>query len=236
MSFKSNDFNANATSYVPKIMTPGTVRAKISDIKLDVPPYNKEAYSIVVTLEGEEQGGEFQGLPIDRLNPSLGNYKGQVATVRSGRYPFSDYTFQGKEVKRDQSIFKWINNLANQMGVLEKMNADNVTAETIEEYVEVCKKYLLNTWGMFTIAGTEYFTEGYDKPNYRLFFPKQSGKLLPYSAIESENGWENLLMFNQAEHIIQKVDAPAGEEFNTQPTDSDFPESPSDYVNLELPM
>ena len=65
-------------------------------------------------------------------------------------------------------------------------------------------------WAQFTVGGQEYFTEGYDRANYRLFFPKQEGKLFPYSAMEdAEGNYVNLLEYNAANHIIVKAEEPA---------------------------
>jgi hypothetical protein len=203
--FKSTSFNPNAGSAVPKILTPGTHFCRIMDLKLETPPYDKEAYSINVLLEGTDRGDDFQGIAIDKANPGLGNFRGQIANVRAGRYPFSTYTYNGKEIQRDEQIFRWMNNLAKQMGVLDKMNADNVEAATIEEYVAVVKSYLINPelWGYFTLGGQEYFQDGYEKPNYRMFFPKSEGKLFPFSALEDDDRKPlNLLPFSREKHIV----------------------------------
>ena len=216
--FKSTSFNPNGgSSSVPKILSPGTHFCRILDMKLETPPYNTEAYSINLLVEGEDQGDDFVGLPIDKMNPSLGNHRGQIANIRAGRYPFSTFVYQGREVKRDEQIFRWVNNLAKALGVLDQMNADNVEAETIEEYVGVVKKYVTNpdTWGYFTIGGQEYFTEGYDKPNYRMFLPKSEGKLMPIASanLDERTGEPvNLLKFDRAKHIIQKAEGPAAGE------------------------
>jgi hypothetical protein len=211
--FKSSDFNPNAGNNVPKIINPGTHLCRVVDVKLDAPSYKKEAYFIVLTLEGPDRGPEFVGLPIDKMNPSLGNYKGQIGNVRSGRYPFSDYVYEGRDISRDEQMFRWINNLAKQLGVFDAMNAGNgIQAATIEEYVDAVRKFITapGLWAQFTVAGQEYFTEGYDRANYRLFFPKQEGKLLPYSALEDAEGNPvNLLPYNAAKHIIVKVEEPA---------------------------
>lgn len=211
--FKSSDFNPNAGNNVPKIINPGTHLCRVVDVKLDAPAYKKEAYFIVLTLEGPDRGPEFVGLPIDKMNPSLGNYKGQIGNVRSGRYPFSDYVYEGREISRDEQMFRWINNVAKQLGVLDAMNAGNgIQAATIEEYVDAVRKFITapGLWAQFTVAGQEYFTEGYDRANYRLFFPKQEGKLLPYSALEDAEGNPvNFLPYNAAKHIIVKVEEPA---------------------------
>lgn len=216
--FKSTSFNPNGgSSSVPKILSPGTHFCHILDMKLETPPYNTEAYSLNLLVEGEDQGDDFAGLPIDKMNPSLGNYRGQIANIRAGRYPFSTFVYQGREVKRDEQIFRWVNNLAKALGVLDQMNADNVEAETIEEYVAVVKKYVTNpeVWGYFTIGGQEYFTEGYDKPNYRMFLPKSEGKLMPIASanLDERTGEPvNLLKFDRAKHIIQKAEGPAAAE------------------------
>lgn len=207
--FKSSNFNPNAGASAPKILTPGTHVCRIVDIKLDMPPYKKDAYFVVVTLEGPERP-DFVGLPIDKMNPALGNYKGQIGNVRNGRYPFSDYTYNGTEIKRDEQIFRWINNLAKQLNVFNAMNAgDGISAATIEEYVDAVRSFIVKNgpFASFTIGGQEYFTEGYDKANYRLFFPKQEGKDFPYSVLEdAEGNMINFIQFDAAKHIIVKTE------------------------------
>jgi hypothetical protein len=207
--FNSKNFNPNAGSNIPKIMNPGTHYCRIVDIRIDRPPYSpeKEPMFVVLTLEGIDRGPEFQGIAKDKMNPARGNYSGQIANVRSGRYPFTTYNYDGRQIKRDDQIFRWINNLAKQLGVLDKMNADNVEADTIEEYVEAVKKYVTDPelWAHHTIGGQEYFTDGYDKPNYRLFYPKNEGKLLPFSAMEDEHGMPvNFVDFDPQTHVIVK--------------------------------
>lgn len=236
--FNSKNFNPNAGSNLPKIMNPGTHYCRIVDMKLDIPPYNKESYFIVVTLEGVEVGGEFQGIQKDKNNPALGNYSGQIANVRSGRYPFSDYTFQGRAIKRDDQIFRWVNNLAKQLNVLDKMNADNVEAGTIEEYVDAVKRYVTNPelWAHHTFGGQEYFSEGYDKPNYRLFYPKAEGKLLPFSGIEDETGRPvNLISFDAGKHIVAAKSEDAAEAVESFPGQN-MPGSADMMLNVSAPQ
>jgi hypothetical protein len=222
--FKSSNFNPNAGGNAPKILTPGTHVCRVADIKLDAPAYKKEAYFVVVTLEGPERP-EFVGLPIDKTNPSLGNYKGQIGNVRNGRYPFSDYTYNGTEILRDEQIYRWINNLAKQLNLFNAMNAgDGISAVTIEEYVDAVRNFIVKNspFASFTFGGQEYFTEGYDKPNYRLFFPKQEGTSFPYSVLEDANGnMVNFIQFDAAKHIIVKTEEVAAPvtEFGGQTND-----------------
>jgi hypothetical protein len=214
-TFKSADFKPATGAGIPKLLNPGTHYCRIVDITLDEPPYKKDAYFINLKLEGEDRGDDFQGIDLDKNNPSLGKYRGQVAYVKSGQYPFSTYTFDGKVIERDQQIFRWINNLARQMDVLDKMNAKGVEADTIEEYVMEVRKYLIDPelWGHYTIAGKEYFNEGYSNPNYRLFFPKSIKLTHPFSAIEDEDkNPVNFISFDAAVHIIKDAEATAKKE------------------------
>lgn len=220
MSFNGSDYKENA-GFTPKILTPGTSYCRIIDVKLEPTPYNAEAFSVVLMLEGMDQGNEFQGIAIDKLNPSLGNYRGQVANVRNGKYPFSTYTFNGKTIDRDLQIFNWVNGLLNQMGLAEQRV--KLTAATIQDYVQEARKLLINPelWGMFTIGGQEYFTEGYANPNYRLYFPKVANKKYPYSAILEEDGtYKALLPYDAAEHIAKAKEETSAAEVTSFDADS----------------
>jgi hypothetical protein len=203
--FNAASYNPNATGSIPKVLNPGSHISRIAGLSLDEPSYEagKGSYFINVLLEGQPEGEGFEGIQIDKTNPALGRYKGKIATVKSGRYPFSDFTYQGKMITRDEQMFRFIMNLSTQLGVLESIQNDGVQGESIEEYFENVKPYLINRWAFFTLAGQEYFTEGYDKPNYRLFFPKGKAKIHPFSALKNEKGEViQFLKFDPVEHIV----------------------------------
>jgi len=204
--FKSSDYKEKKSSSVPKILPPGTHYCRIVDVSIDTPAFNKEARFIVFKLEGKDMGDNFKGIDIDKNNPSLGCYRGQVGSVKSSPYAFTDYTANGKTLKRDQAMFNWINRFAKQMGIFEKMNEKGVEGETIEDYIYGVRKYLIDPelWAHFTIGGSEYFNEGYSVPNYRLFFPKidYAANLYPFSASEDENkNPTNFIYFDEKLHI-----------------------------------
>src|SRR5690606_35260024 len=102
-------------------------------------------------------------------------------------------------------------NLATQLGVLEAIKKDQIKAASIEEYVDKVKPYFIGKWGMFTVGGQEYYTEGYSRPNYRLFFPKVEQGNFPFSALKDEKGNViKLIPFNEEQHIVvAKKDTPA---------------------------
>lgn len=256
--FKSSDFKEKSGSGngVSKIINPGTHYCRIIDVTLDAPAYNKDAYHIVLKVEGIDRGDDFEGLAVDKNNPSLGNYRGQIGNVKSGDWPFSTYTYEGKVIQRDTQMYNWINNVAKQMGVLAKMNEKGVEADTIEEYIQEVRKYLIDPelWGYFTIAGKEYFNEGYSNPNYRLFFPKAQPRknLYPFSALEDDDRKPlNLINFSEADHIVRaKVEESAESKEDAAPIDSfepkatsmsdsladDFPTPGEKNDDLELPF
>lgn len=197
MSFNAEEFKPSSGSG-SKVLEPGTHKCQIVNISLQAPPYKPESYFVNVILEGMPEGDGFEGIARDKNNPALGNYEGKIGYVNNGPYSFSDFTPAGKElITRDDQIFNYVMNIARNLGVLDKIKADKFTAATIEEYVAGVKKYICGVWGYFTIAGKEYYTEGYNKPNYRMFFPKYDKK----PAIALEEG--NVLAFSEEKHIIK---------------------------------
>ena len=92
-------------------------------------------------------------------------------------------------------------------------------------------KYLIDPelWGYFTIAGKEYFNEGYSNPNYRLFFPKAQPRknLYPFSALENDDRKPlNFIDFNEAEHIVRaKVEETEETKEDSTPVDSFEPKA-----------
>lgn len=206
--FNTDDYS-HSTGGGSKILQPGEHYCRIIDVKLVAPSYNADAYNLSILLEGPDMGDDFEGLPIDREDLSQGVYRGMIATVNAGRYPFSEFEWKGKVIERDNQIFNWINGIATQMGVFEGLK---IQADNIEDYVEKIREVLVNPdlWGTFTIGGREYYKEGSDYPNYNLYFPKKKGKDYPFTIKENDKGEviENLVRYKEDIHLI-KADKPA---------------------------
>jgi hypothetical protein len=83
-------------------------------------------------------------------------------------------------------------------------------------------------WATFVIGGKEYYTEGYDKANYRLFFPKIKGKKYPFAVEET---MENLIIFNVDDHIIKTEKGEA-----VKPSVTDMPEEQYSIPTMEEPI
>lgn len=212
--FNANEYNENAGNFTPKIINPGTHILQVRDVFIDIPPYDTNAMFLVLFLETKPLGGDFEGADVDKNDPSKGKHLGQIGRVKNGRYAFSTYEYQGKIIERDQQLFKYLMKMADQLNVLEDIKKSGIQTSDITDYVEKVKPYFIGKWGMFTVGGQEYYTEGYDRPNYRLLFPKMDykNKLFPFSAKKDQNNQIlNLLPFNEKEHIIiaEKKDAAA---------------------------
>ena len=221
MAFSSKEAaeKMSGGSSISKVIQPGNVIAKVLDIKLDVPPYDSSAYNIVLTLETEPIEG-FEGLAIDKDNPELGNYKGQVGRVQTQQYSYNDYTSkEGKLTKKEDMIFRWIWNFAKEIGASDKLIADDIQADSIEDYLDAAKKYLIdpNKYIHFCIAGSEYENKaGYTQ--YRLFIAKPEKSKLGYELYKAGETPSKLLKFDEAIHIkrkkVEKLDSFEGKDAN----------------------
>lgn len=206
--FNANDYTAS--NFVGKIFNPGTHVLQMLDIVIDIPSYDTSAMHLEFLLETQPIGGEFEGIDIDKNNPARGKYKGQIGRVKAGQYPFSTYEWQGKTIDRDQQIYNYLMKMADQLNVLDKIKASNVQANEITDYIAKIKPFMIGAWGMFTIAGKEYFKEGYTNANYRLFFPKPEHRagLFPFSAKRDAEGKViKLISFDESKHIVPEKKA-----------------------------
>lgn len=216
MEFSSKEADKKVGgSGVQKMISPGNVVARVLDITLEVPPYDANAYNVMIHLESQPLGEGYEGLPIDKDVPSLGFYEGQVARVQSHQYSYSDYTNkEGKTTTKSDMIFRWVWNFAKELGVTDQMIKNNVEGDTIEEFIQNAKPYLINKsrWIHFCIAGSEYENaKGYTQ--YRLFLPKQEKMKVPYEIFIEGSAPRKLIMFTEDQHIKKKKASDSVSEF-----------------------
>lgn len=224
MAFSSKEAaeKMSGGSSISKVIQPGNIIARVLDIKLEVPPYDSSAYNIVLTLETEPIP-DFEGLAIDKENPELGNYKGQVGRVQTQQYSYSDYTSkEGKVTRKEDMIFRWLWNFAKEIGASEKLIADDIQADSIEDYLDAAKKYLISPerYIHFCIAGSEYENKaGYTQ--YRLFIAKPEKNKLGYELYKAGETPTKLLKFDEALHVkrkkVEKLDS-----FESKADDNDL--------------
>lgn len=182
MNFNVNDYSVGNS--VSKILEPGTHECRILDIKAGTPSYDleKKTFQLTFTLEGKPEGGSFVGCAIDKNDPSKGNYEGRIGFVNNGQYAFKDWTTpKGEFITKENQAFSFLNNLAINLGVFEEAKKNPIFAKediSFDEYFQVIKKYICDPdlWAFYTIGGKQKWTEGYDRPNYTMFFPKYADR------------------------------------------------------------
>lgn len=228
MSFNVQNFDESSIKTgggTSPFLEPGNHFVKLVDLQLERPTYagGEGHYSVVLLVEGPDQGDGFNGWKVDPNRPELGNFAGQIGYVKHDRYSFSDYTNkQGEFIPRDMQIFNWINKLAKDFGLLDKMRAAGVQGETIEDYVANAKSFLVRNASTFmiTIGGQHYVNKnGYDA--YRLFLPRADrGRVVIAPCGEQDQTPENLQVYDAAKHILRKdgAAAPAAQVVSTADT------------------
>jgi hypothetical protein len=207
-----------------KVIQPGTVEAKLLDLKLEVPPYDSNVYNLILNLETAPIGGDFEGLPVNKDNPELGKYAGQVANVQAQQFSFSDYTnSMGKTTTKSDAIFRWIWNFAKAIGVSEQLVANDIKGDTIEEYVENVKPYLISgeRYIYWCIGGVEYENKaGYTQ--YRLFVVKPQNGKNGYALSTGSDKPSSLITFDESVHIRRKKPSEAVASFEGRDSSSDL--------------
>jgi hypothetical protein len=166
----------------------------------------------------------FEGFSIDRNNPELGKYEGQIGRVKASQYAFADgETKSGIKIHRDRSILIFLQNLCKSLGINEWMSEQHNQHETIEDFVKAFNdtapykdKYL-----EYCVAGKEYVGKtGYT--NYDMWLPKaQNGR---YAFGDVDNG--KVILYNEEVHLKKLENKPiesfGDDEFSKSKEPSDF--------------
>ena len=193
----TKDMSAGSGKARP-VISVGNQKVKINSITFDQTPYDKEAYNVVLHVESEPVGGEFEGFLVDPNNPNGARYKGQVGRVRLSPYPFKDATLpSGREVSRDTEVLRAMIYLSEVLGKRDAL--DSIEANTIEEFMDSADKVLSgDTFINACIGGREWENkEGY--VNYDLFLPRNSRDGVALEALDTENS--RLFKFSKEEHV-----------------------------------
>ena len=209
----TKDMSAASGKEKPVIET-GNHKVKINSISFDKTPYDANAYNIMLHIEGEPMGSEFQGFLKDTAKPDGPRYEGQVGRVRYSPYPYKDTTLpSGKEISRDTEVMKAMIFLAE---ALDKRSAlDAIQANTIEDFMLKCDKLLSGSTYVNVCLGAREWenTEGYI--NNDLFLPKLSKEGVSVEALDVVKS--KLLIFdsNNVNHLrkLEKKNSPTTDKF-----------------------
>jgi len=193
----------------PKIFRPSNIKAKVNSIFVQQQKSNPDALFLIMNLEGEDLGPEFEGFYYNSEKPELGRAKGQVARVKFSQYSYKDMvTKSGYPVSRDRQILRDIVSLAEALGV--RTEIDNIESESIEDFVAAASKFLNN--GVFLnwcIGGSAYLKDDGNK-DYTLYLPKydKSVSTVNFAPLEKADAVTKFAYEKHVQDDTKKADEP----------------------------
>lgn len=201
----------------PKTLEPGNHLCKINSVSLEEFKLKPGSYHVILHLEGEDMGPEFEGFFLDKDNESLGRHKGKVAKLKLTQWAFADGTTKsGIAVSRNTEMLKALKQLCINLGCTDWLPKQEGKHETIESFYGAFNKEapFKNVFYNFCIAGKEYTNKG-GFPAYDLFLPKYSkdGISIEQQGITPSK----LLKFNDATHVERKKAETVSEFGNATP-------------------
>jgi hypothetical protein len=183
---------------LPKTISPGNHVLKINSIELEDFRFIEGAKHLILHVETEPIEG-FEGFMIDKDNPDLGHYAGQIGKIKASQYAYADgETKSGQKIQRDRSIMIFLQNLCKSLGINDWFIAQDNMHETIEDLINAFNKNApyKDKYLQFCIAGKEYVGKtGYT--NYDMYLPKsEKGK---YAFGELKGG--KILEYDEKTHL-----------------------------------
>ena len=113
----------------------------------------------------------FKGFAIDKNNPALGNYKGQVGTISYGRWGFKDdVTPNGTVINREEEILKAIKTICDELKISAWFEEADSKYSTIEEFIKAfsAQAPFKDIYFHACIYGREYLSKLYI--NHDMYF------------------------------------------------------------------
>jgi hypothetical protein len=200
----TKDIKTGGNGSLPKTLSPGNQVVTIFKVELEEFKFKPGALHVLIHVEGEDLGKDFQGWAIDKNHPELGNHKGQISRVKASEWAYADATTKsGMEISRDQEMLKFLKTLCIELNCLAWLEGEDGKHSTIESLYAAFNKAKpfegkkLNV----CLAGKEYTNkEGYTA--YELFFPKANKTGVPFEIIGKEKS--RVIKYNEADHLKKK--------------------------------
>lgn len=189
---------------VSKTLEPGENLCKINDVSLEEFKFKAGGYEIMLHLEGEDMGSNFQGFYIDKDRPEVGRHKGKVGTVKATEWAFADgETKSGIPVSRDQEMLKFLKQLCVSIGCVNWLDTQDDKHDTIESLFKAFSKEkpYKDKFLRFCIGGKEYTNKG-GYTAHQLFLPKYSKEGVPVEKDDVQTS--KLIKFKPEDHIRKK--------------------------------
>jgi hypothetical protein len=189
---------------VVKTLEPGNHLCKINNVTLEEFKFKEGAYNIILNVEGEDLGADFEGFYLDKDKPELGRYAGKVGTVKLAEWAFADgETKSGILVNRDQEMLKALKQFCMNTGCMAWLDKQEGKHDTIESFFKALDKDkpFKGTFYNFCIAGKEYTNKG-GYTGYELYLPKYSKEGISLESTTASPS--KLLKFKPEDHIKKK--------------------------------
>lgn len=202
----TKDITTGGSGKIPKTLKPGNTVAKILDITLQPLKSDPEAYYLMLHLEGEEQGDDFEGFFYDKDNPAKGRAKGQVGKVRYSMYPYRNgVTKAGKPKKRDFELLRSLVEIATIMN--KKDQLDMIQTTEIQDFVKQAAKILCTgEYFNWCLGGAAYVKDDGNK-DFTLSLPRYDKNYKPFEPVGTTPS--TVAIFNYATHVEDKTEAQA---------------------------
>jgi hypothetical protein len=206
------------------VISVGNQKLKINNITFDQTPYDKDAYNILLHVEGKPVEGDFDGFLVDSKKSDGPRYKGQVGRVRFSPWPYKDAELpSGRSISRDTEVLKAMIYLSEVLDCRDEL--DMIEADDIFDFMKSVKEVMTGSGSSAyfnaCIGGREWENkEGY--VNNDLFLPRMSKNGIPIEALDKDSS--RLVKFNKDEHIkpIKKKDDVSSFEPKENNNGSDF--------------
>ena len=118
-----------------KTLEPGNHLCKINSVSLEEFKLKPGSYHVILHLEGEDMGPEFEGFFLDKDNESLGRHKGKVDKLKLTQWAFADgETKSGIAVSRNTEMLKALKQLCINLGCTDWLPMQEGKHETIESF------------------------------------------------------------------------------------------------------
>lgn len=202
LSTKDIQATSGGSGKLPKTIKPGNITAKVLDISLQPLKSDPNAMYLILHLEGEDQGPDFEGFMYDKDNPNKGRAKGQVGKVRYSAYPYRDgVTKAGKPKSRDMDILRSLVEFATVAGKRDELN--EIEADTIDNFVKQAAKLLADgKFYYWCIGGSAYIKDDGNK-DYSLYLPRYDKNYKNYEPVGTTPS--QVPVFNYTTHVEDKT-------------------------------
>lgn len=175
MAFNTRDIRTEGSGKMSKTIRPGNVTAKILKLSLQPQKSNPDNEYLVLHVETEPIGGDFEGFWYDPNNQALGRAKGQVGRVRFSQYAYTDgVTKTGRKKNKIFDMVADIARLADALGVRAELNAIEGDEKNFAKFIDDASKVLNNGKYLYMCVGGSAYMNREGMKDYVLNLPKYS--------------------------------------------------------------